>query len=400
VRKTARILLIVLVNLLLLEGLLRLQQVLGPVYDLEMASVTRETFSDDLNHVPLPLETWTLRRREVFGGHAGHTYVIPRDSLGVRTDACPPPGDPAASVEILFLGDSFVEGYDHAHTLPHLAREALGDRLGTDPPVRMLNAGHSSYSPAILAPQARRLMPVLSPDLVVVVVDQTDLGDDFIRYEPLVRLDEAGRIAGVGASPVGVAFVDGLLEARRSPVYLWRLLRKLVHTHVRMPIFRRGYRSWYPRQPLYFARNPGGSVETYRREIGVFSRNLDDLLTTLVASVGDPGRVLLVCHPHFRQLVPGDDGILWQDFVTPAVAAAAERAGTRFLDARPGLVEAFDGRPEDFYWPGDMHFNFDGMRRYGALIGAALAPMVADRLAAGDQSKEISSGSSLTSSSR
>jgi len=390
VKTAARILLSALFTLLLLEGGLRLQQVLGPAYDLEMEAVTTETFSDVLNHVPLPRETWTLGRRDVFGEHTGHAYVIERDSLGVRVDGCPPAGDPDAALRVLFLGDSFVEGYDHAHTLPHLAREALCDGLGQELPVRMLNAGHSSYSPAILAPQARLLLPALSPDLVVVVIDQTDLGDDFIRYSQLTRRDAAGRIEGVSASPVGVVFVNGLLEARRSPFYVWRLVRKFVHTRIWMPSYRKGYHSWYPRQPLFFAWDRDGSAEKFRREIACFSRNLDDLLTTVVEAVGDPGRVLVVCHPHLQQLVPDSDGFLWHDFVTPTAAAATARRGAVFLDVRAGLVDAFAGRPEDFYWPGDMHFNFEGMRRYGALIGTALEPMVVDRLPGHAVSRRIS----------
>jgi len=372
----SKILFFTLFNLLIVEGVLRVQQAAGPLYDLVMAEVTLDRLSDELNHVPLAEETLTFDRAEAYGDRVGETYTIRRDEHGVRINSLRP-AEAAGVPRVLFLGDSFVEGYADANTLVQRTWEALRRTAPDVPSPVMLNAGHSSYSPAILIPQARRLVPALRPDYVVVVIDQTDLGDDYMRYERLVRRGPDGRIVGVSHTPVGRAFEQGLIDARGSKLYLARFVRKLHHTRVRMPALRRDWRSWYPHSSLANAEDPDGDARKYAVEIAVFERNLDELITTIVELTGDPGRVLMVVHPHRRQLVADPGETLWNDFVTPAVAAAAVRGGAAFLAAGQGLVEASDGDPTGLYWPGDMHFNYMGIAAYGGVIAATLGPMLA-----------------------
>ena len=370
-----KILLFTLLNLAVVEGVLRLQQAIGPLYDLEMEHVTLARMSDELNHVPLPEETWTLGSADVYGEAAGDTYTIRRDSLGVRLNALRSDPDPAAP-RILFLGDSFVEGYDDANTLVQRTWEALRELAPDAPPPTMYNAGHSSYSPAILVPQARRLVPVLDPDFVVVVIDQTDLGDDYMRYERLIRRDADGRIAGVSATPIAVAFEQGLLDARDHGLYLVRMIHKLHHTRIRMPKLRREYRSWYPHGSLSNAMDPEGSAEKYAAEIAVFRRNVYELVKTLVELLGDERRVLMVVHPHRQQTVPDVEGVLWNDFVTPTVSAVASARGVEMLAAREGLIEAAGEDGDVLYWPADMHFNYAGITIYGGVIAHSLHPLI------------------------
>ncbi len=280
-KKALHILLILLVNLLVLEAGLRLQQAMGPVIDLEMAGMNFDAFSDDLNHVPHRVVDWSLNGSAKYGEYAGHRYTVRRNELGVRIGGPPPEWGEADPLRVLFLGDSFVEGYDTETTISYQAREFLRERLGHEIPLQMLNAGHSSYAPSILIPQARNLIPVLNPDLVVVVIDQTDLGDDCTRYRWLIRWDEDDHIDGVRASPVGLEEVRGLMAIREAPTYIERLVRKYHHTRIHMPAFRRAYHAWFPRPPLWFAMDPEGSAEKYVEEIAFFSRNVDELIETV-----------------------------------------------------------------------------------------------------------------------
>ncbi len=370
-KRLAKIGLFILINLLVVEATLRVQQNIGPFYDLVMEDIDYSRMSEALNHVPRPMETWTLGKSHIYGEHAGHRYTIRRDTHGVRINALrPDPGSEAPSV--LFLGDSFVDGYDDAHTLVQAVSESLpgGDRI------RWLNAGHSSYSPAILIPQARALTAALDPDFVVVVIDQTDLGDDVVRYEQLTRRDAVGNITGVNPSPPGLEFIHGLQAASRLPFYLARAVAKIHHTRIHMPRVRKEFRSWNPGGMRQFSRNPLGGAELYPDELDLFGRNLDELLTLLVEATGSPQRVLIVSHPHIHHFVPDSKGMIWRDLVGPAVQAAAERQGVPFYLAGPDLLEVFEQKPERYYWVEDMHFNFEGIRRYGSLIADQLPSWV------------------------
>ena len=80
-------------------------------------------------------------------------------------------------ISVLFLGNSFMEGYDDTDTLPnHVAKYF---KVEQEVCLKTYNAGYTSYSPAIFVPQAKKLLPILRPDYIVVDVDETDLYDDF-----------------------------------------------------------------------------------------------------------------------------------------------------------------------------------------------------------------------------
>lgn len=370
-----RVLLIILVNLLVLEGALRLQQALGPAYDLVMADIDRDRLSDTLNHVPRPVERWELKDEDSYGRHLDHAYEIRRDALHIRNDdTTPPPPGAGEPFTILMTGDSFCEGYDAANTIVHHAERALREMLGPDRPVRLLNAGHSSYSTAIFTPQLRGLIPATGADLTVVVVDQADLGDDFVRYEHLIRRDAAGRIVAVAVSPVHEAFFEGLIEARDHPFFVQRFVTKLAHTYGRMPRLRAARHEMRPYGTLDPQRDQRGDESTYAEPIAIFERNLAEMITTVDEVSGGPGRLLLVTHPHVQQIVPEPDGFFWHTFTTDAVARVAARTATPHYDATHDFLAAFDGDPAAYYWPGNMHLNFEGIAIYGRLIAERIRP--------------------------
>ncbi len=377
--KTAvKITLFILLNLLVAEGTLRVQQVLGSLCDLKLENADERVLSNVLNHRAPPVVNWTLVGHDVYGENAGMSYTLRRDSLGIRiNERRPDPAAGAASFTALFLGDSFVEGYDDAHTLVQTVYERLCATGVVDGNARFCNAGHSSYSPSIMIPQARLLVPRLAPDLIVVVVNHFDLGDEVIRYRRLVVRDENDRIVAVRASPVNVESVTGQMAIKKEPLYLTRFVRKLYFTRIHMPAFRKGYHSWHPGEVTQFARDRAGSAAKYRRELALFEGVLAELADTLLELMGSPERILFVCHPYLHHLTPETDGFLWRDLVTPAVAATTTRRNIPMYDATGDLRKAFGDAPQAFYWTGDIHFNLEGFHIYGGLIADRLAPQIA-----------------------
>ena len=98
------------------------------------------------------------------------------------------------------MGDSFIQGYDDSHTMPHLVWHWFKTRQRDCPPPCCLNAGTSSYSTLIYIAHAKRLIPKLRPQFVVVNIDETDLGDDYIRYRELVVRNAEGEVVAVKSS--------------------------------------------------------------------------------------------------------------------------------------------------------------------------------------------------------
>src|SRR4029453_7006611 len=98
------------------EAGLRAQQHFGPLYDLEMAKINLNWKADVLNHKPAPEDQHMC----IYGDLTGFSYKRSYDENGVRIvddrellAGCTNP------ISVLFLGDSFMEGYDDKNTLPY-----------------------------------------------------------------------------------------------------------------------------------------------------------------------------------------------------------------------------------------------------------------------------------------
>lgn len=139
---------------------------------------------------------------------------------GWRSALRPRDGD---GTRVLFMGDSFIQGYDDANTIPQRAYEWIAAQAALKQPLIVLTAAYSSYSPAIFTVQAKQLLPILRPAFLVIDVDETDFFDDAVRYRQLVVRDEQRRMVAVGRTPELLAFAEGCAWARRFPLYLGRL---------------------------------------------------------------------------------------------------------------------------------------------------------------------------------
>ncbi|MEO7733313.1 MAG: hypothetical protein ABIY55_20295, partial [Kofleriaceae bacterium] len=121
---------------------------------------------------------------------------------------------------VAVLGDSFAFGFkvDQPYAFPQVLERTLRERYGKAD-LGVLNAGTTSYSPYL---EHRLLDDVVAgyhPDVVVLLLDATDIGDD-IFY---ARLDHAGGEGGFGPSSIWLAngatvFDHSALVQRLQPI--------------------------------------------------------------------------------------------------------------------------------------------------------------------------------------
>src|SRR6266540_915564 len=197
---------VVMINIIatacVLELPLHVQQRIGPLIDLKpvRAESIMSGLSEELSHVPAAGDGW--------------------DRDGFRT--MDEPNSARCSRKLLFMGDSFMqgirkmpEGYGGpsfpSDTVPVHVRRFFREWSGED--VCVFNAGFASYAPSIFVPQAKKLIPLVRPDMVVIDVDETDIFDDYYRYRELVTRDADGSIVAVGPTPINVQFRQGLVES-------------------------------------------------------------------------------------------------------------------------------------------------------------------------------------------
>lgn len=347
---------------------LRLQQYFGPIFDLEMASVNLDWESNELNHKPEPKN----QNLCIYGDLTGFTYERSYDANGIRIvddkallAGCQKP------ISVLFLGDSFMEGYDDENTLPYQVSKYFRTERGIC--LKAHNAGYTSYAPSIFIPQAKKLLPIVRPDYIVVDVDETDLFDDFARYRKLIVRNARGQNVGVKVSPIGHECSVGLMEAREHTLYLMRFVAKAWMSLVHMPAVIKKYRTDDLVLFGYSQDQSADLEQKYAAPLATFRANLQELADVLKAYTGDGGRVVFIFHPHLENLKPDEKGHVWNNLVSSTVQQMCVANKFHFFNATAELKRKFGSQPEEYYWPGDMHFSFEGLEAYSKAVAAFMA---------------------------
>lgn len=357
-----------------LEITLRFQQAFGPLYDLEFTKFLHDSFlSETLNHKPSLEQEYN------------------QDGIQTGSDRAEPATAGRRPFKILFMGDSFIQGYPPAQTIPEMVRVHFRKTPLKDVPMILWNAGYSSYAPAIYIVQAKRLIPRYWPDLVVVDIDESDLIDDFALYRHLIVRDPQGRITAVRVSPPLRTKMRGYETLRRRPFYLFRLLsmwRHKINLYFLFEVYNRKYKSKYFRIPLAetsrrfsFNLAPGYDLspeieKKYEEETVFFKSTVRELARTLVELTGSPEKILFLYHPHLYQLVPDPRGHLWKRLVPRILKEVSQEYGMDFFDASRDLKKAFGQNPESYYQKNDMHYNRQGMELYSYFVAQKLWPKV------------------------
>ena len=101
--------------------------------------------------------------------------------------------DTASDKVILFQGDSWIEQINEITS----NKQYLLDNLKSF--TKIINGGVASYSPSLINAQYKILEQdfKIRPDILVIYIDQTDMGDELCRYKNLINLNNKGRIASV-----------------------------------------------------------------------------------------------------------------------------------------------------------------------------------------------------------
>lgn len=324
-----------------------------------------------LHHAPVPgVAKHRLTDAETYGIQAGHEYDEVYDELGIKRSRLRP--QEGHGTIVLFFGDSFIQGYDDAHTIPQIAYDWIVAQDPRRERLIVLNAAYSSYSPLIFTLQAQRLLPQIRPDYVVIDIDETDLFDDAVRYRPGIERDAQGRLIAIHPDPERAALRAGCARAGRLPLLT---LQVLAAAYYQLRLTRSERAQWRAERPFAVAETAEPSLSAEQREqVHFFSQTLDGLFATLKLFL-PPEHVLVVRHPHERHLDAGRGAVLNRQ-VGELVRAAATRHSLRFFDSQDELQRRFGTRAAAYYWKNDMHFNFDGMRAYGQLVGRELLKML------------------------
>jgi hypothetical protein len=265
-----------------------------------------------------------------------------------------------------------MEGYDDKNTLPYHVAKFFKKERGIC--LKTYNAGYTSYSPSIFIPQAKKLLPIVRPDYIVVDVDETDLYDDYARYRKLIVRNERGQNVGVRVSPIGHECSVGLIKARQHRLYLMRLAAKLWLSLVHMPSVIRQYRSDDLALFAYSQDHDPDLEQKYSKPLSVFGQNLQELAEVLTDYTKDGSRVLFIYHPHLEHLKADAAGHVWNDLVSSTVQKTCVANNFLFYNATAALKRRFGSKPENFYWwTGDMHFNFEGLEEYSNAVAAFMA---------------------------
>ncbi len=372
--KLLKFFLYVLALLALTEFLLRMQQKLGPLVELDFSHISALACSDTLHHRNPPGEC--NFRMDYWPSLKGIKKLY--DKHGVRIESARP--DYRAKDRpfvILFMGDSFMEGYDDEHTIPQQVWRYFQQTQLASYRIKLLNAACASYSPLIYTAQAKKLLPLIQPDMVVIDIDETDFLDDLVRYDKFAVRDRKGKIIAVRSDPVYREFLEGFVAIQKQPLYLIRLIMKFYHTRIRMNIIglKNPHLAKESRFILDYTRGLGGRSEgLLSKHKDFFVGNLVEMLDTLIELTGDKRRVLVVYHSHFIRIKKPTEA---ESIVLSSISLACARTGAAYYDATADLIAAFAGRPENFYVESDVfgHFNFEGLDTYARLVGEKLKPM-------------------------
>ena len=94
---------------------------------------------------------------------------------------------------ILFQGDSWVHQINRFKSIHPMLKKTFKFH-------KIINAGTASYSPSLIDVQYKVMEKILrlSPNILIIYIDQTDMGDEICRYKNLAKFDTSGNLESVG----------------------------------------------------------------------------------------------------------------------------------------------------------------------------------------------------------
>ena len=113
--------------------------------------------------------------------------------------------DNAKSETILFQGDSWIESISEIKESSNLLK-----KFGKDKNYNIYNSGITSFAPSLMHVQHKILKKDfnIKPDKLVIYIDQTDIGDEFCRYNHNKIYKENGELERVQSEKFNKAIFD------------------------------------------------------------------------------------------------------------------------------------------------------------------------------------------------
>lgn len=263
-----------------------------------------------------------------------HHTRSPADSesklLLVNPDHCPEAEDRRT---VMFFGDSWVAEGGIAEGFARYVAQHDEFRC-----FQIINGGVGSYSPSLIMLKAEEMIEAEHPMLVVINIDETDLMDEWIRYQYGSVRDTSGELIAVLPSLPDIPdfiFYYNFLVLEEQPIYLLRLIEKLYLTRGLMrrvmDIHKRQY--MLPTIENLFAPQMSDNPRVeFAEQIAYFRERVLEMITRLKRVTGTRGDVVLTHHPQYLH-INGDDGKHYNDIVQSLIVEATKRSDVPFYDA-------------------------------------------------------------------
>jgi lysophospholipase L1-like esterase len=266
--------------------------------------------------------------------------VFRTNDVGCRDDR--PSRKLPGTYRVLFLGDSFTEGYYAEQTVPAVLEQRLTESGRNN--YRAINCATTSYSPLLHYLRYAHQLHALDADEVVINVDWTDVYDDNWRYRPQATFSPTGE--PLYARQQRDRLINTIDELRFR-FYLARLVAGMPTHQVMMPVSENVF-AYYGRLPV--------ESERWQQDVA-FTLGL---LQRLIERIRQDGaRVIVSVYPYREHFEEVNGKPIWHREVEYRIAEAARAAGAEFYSAFEDIRSLHQAGAK-LYWPNDVHFNPNG----------------------------------------
>jgi len=274
------------------------------------------------------------------------------------------------TIKLLLLGDSWMEdGYYLSTTI---GKEIANK---SNKCVLAINGSSSSYAPTVYLLRARQAFKTYGKfDYIIVNIDETDIGDEWLRYRiPTVR-DTSGKIVAVPYEhDIASQYKwKGKLWAENSNLYIIRLIKFAYYYKILIPsIYKFTVTPDIYSNLMQYVFAPD-AVSLYQREHQHFENRITEMVSEISNFTTATKSVYLTHHPHLRGLISTiDNGKLYLPVMSEIIARQNEKSGVSVLDARNNIIKIHgESFPNNTFVEGDpfSHLERDGAIRYGEWI--------------------------------
>ena len=277
-------------------------------------------------------------------------------------------------IKVLLLGDSWMEDENLSNFF------AMELAQLTKKTVTAINAGKSSYAPTVYLLKSREAYDTYGKfDLIVVNIDETDIGDEWLRYKiPTVRSRDGDIVAVPFSHDKESQYIwQGKLWAENSGFYINRLIKFAFFHKVLVPFmyeFTESPSQYENLMQFVFAPD---AKSKYSKEIDHFYGRLEEMARELCKYTDNSSSIYVTHHPHLRGLVSKvSEGRLYLPVVSDEIARLKKATGLNVLDARENMVQIHGVQfTRNTFEEGDpfSHLCPEGAQRYGKWIAAQIA---------------------------